>query len=127
MNSQYASDTNASMNVAEAILAANPDVKIIFTQSDEMGEAVSQVLEARGAAPGDIMIIGLDGTDEAIRTIAAGTNCMTATVYVDTVAIGRGCGNSIVDFLADGTKSDIITEYTLIDGSNAAEYVTEAE
>ena len=62
-----------------------------------------------------------------IRTIAAGTNCMTATVYVDTVAIGRGCGNSIVDFLADGTKSDIITEYTLIDGSNAAEYVTEAE
>ena len=127
VNSQYASDTNASMNVAEAILAANPDVKIIFTQSDEMGVAVSQVLEARGAAPGDIMIIGLDGTDEAIRTIAAGTNCMTATVYVDTVAIGRGCGNSIVDFLADGTKSDIITEYTLIDGSNAAEYVTEAE
>lgn len=59
MNSQYASDTNASMNVAEAILAANPDVKIIFTQSDEMGVAVSQVLEARGAAPGDIMIIGL--------------------------------------------------------------------
>ena len=127
VNSQYASDTNASMNVAEAILAANPDVKIIFTQSDEMGVAVSQVLEARGAAPGDIMIIGLDGTDEAIRTIAAGTNCMTATVYVDTVAIGRGCGNSIVDFLADGTKSDIITEYTLLDGSNAAEYVTEAE
>lgn len=127
VNSQYASDTNASMNVAEAILAANPDVKIIFTQSDEMGVAVSQVLEARGAAPGDIMIIGLDGTDEAIRTIAAGTNCMTATIYVDTVAIGRGCGNSIVDFLADGTKSDIITEYTLIDGSNAAEYVTEAE
>ena len=29
VNSQYASDTNASMNVAEAILAANPDVKII--------------------------------------------------------------------------------------------------
>lgn len=127
VNSQYASDTNASMNVAEAILAANPDVKIIFTQSDEMGVAVSQVLEARGAAPGDIMIIGLDGTDEAIRTIAAGTNCMTATIYVDTVTIGRGCGNSIVDFLTDGTKSDIITEYTLIDGSNAAEYVTEAE
>ena len=120
-------DTNASMNVAEAILAANPDVKIIFTQSDEMGVAVSQVLEARGAAPGDIMIIGLDGTDEAIRTIAAGTNCMTATIYVDTVTIGRGCGNSIVNFLTDGTKSDIITEYTLIDGSNAAEYVTEAE
>lgn len=51
MNSQYASDTNASMNVAEAILAANPDVKIIFTQSDEMGVAVSQVLEARGEPP----------------------------------------------------------------------------
>ena len=67
-----------------------------------MGVAVSQVLEARGAAPGDIMIIGLDGTDEAIRTIAAGTNCMTATVYVDTVAIGRDVykrqGHSWVQF-----------------------------
>lgn len=127
VNSQYASDTNAAMNTVEAILAANPDVKIIFTQSDEMGVAVAQVLEARGIAPGEVFIVGLDGTDEAIRNIAAGNTCMGATIYVDTVTIGRGCGTSVVNFLTDGTKSDIITEYTLIDAGNAADYVVTEE
>ena len=123
VNSQYAADTNAAMNVAEAILAANPNVKVIFTQSDEMGVAVAQVVEAKGIAAGDILIVGLDGTAEAISNIAAGSNCMGATIYVDTVTIGRGCGNSIVNYLTDGTKADVVTEYTLIDAGNAADYV----
>lgn len=123
VNSQYASDTNASMNIAEAILGANPNVKIIFTQSDEMGVAVAQVVEAKGIAAGDMLIVGLDGTNEAISNIAAQSNCLGATVYVDTVTIGRKCAESALNYIADGTKADVVTEYTLIDASNAAEYV----
>lgn len=125
INSQYATDTNASMNTAEAVLTANPDVKVLFCQSDEMGVAVSQVIQAKGIAAGDIFVIGLDGTDEAIKNVAAGDTCLGATVYVDTVSIGRSVGESIFTYLNSGEKQDVITQYTLVTAENAAQYVAE--
>ena len=123
VNSQFATDTNAAMNTAEAILAANPDVKVLFCQSDEMGVAVAQVLQAKGTAADEVFVIGLDGTDEAIKNVADPESSMGATVYVDTVTLGRGVGESIFKFLNDGEKEDVVTEYTLIDASNVSQYV----
>ena len=123
VNSQFAIDTNAAMNAAEAILAANPNVKVLFCQSDEMGVAVAQVLQAKGTAADDVFVIGLDGTDEAIKNVADPNSSMAATVFVDTVQLGRGVGESIFTFLNEGTKGDVVTGYTLITAENAGEYV----
>ena len=123
VSSQFATDTNAAMNTAEAIVAANPNVKVIFCQSDEMGVAVAQVLQAKGVAADDVFVLGLDGTDEAVKNVADPNSSMGATVYVDTVSLGRGVGESIFNFLNNGVKADAVTEYTLIDASNAAQYV----
>ena len=60
VNSQYATDSTKAMDVTEAILAANPDVKLIFCQSDEMGVAVAQTLEAKGVGKDEVMVCGLD-------------------------------------------------------------------
>ena len=123
VSSQFATDTTAAMNTAEAIVTANPNVKVLFCQSDEMGVGVSQVLQAQGVAADDLFVIGLDGTDEAIKNVADPNSSLKATVYVDTITLGNDIGESIFNFLNNGTKGDVVTEYTLIDASNAAQFV----
>ena len=123
VSSQFATDTPAAMNAVEGILAANDQLKILFAQSDEMGVAIAQAIQGRGIAADDFFIVGLDGTDEAIRNVASGTSSLAATIFIDTVNLGKGIGESILTFLKTGEKKDVITEYTLIDASNAADYV----
>lgn len=122
VNSQYATDSDTAMNQGEAILAANPEVNIIFTQSDEMGVAVAQAVTAQGKTSDDIMICGLDGTDQAIQAIASGSSPLQYTIYADPETLGQNIAKSVFTFFNDGTKSDVETIYTLIDGTNAKDY-----
>ena len=98
VNSQYASDTTQAMNLTEAILAADPDVKVIFCQSDEIGVAVAQTLESRGVDKDEIMVCGLDGSDEAINVIAGGNSTLQATVLADVNKVGENVGNAICNW-----------------------------
>lgn len=120
VNEQYAADTNGAMQQAEAIIAANPNVKIIFTQSDEMGVAVSQVLQAQGKE--GIFVGGLDGCEEAINVISSGTAPLQATVFSDIKKVGHGIGEAIINYVKDGSKNNVVTEYTLLTTDNAVDY-----
>ena len=122
VNSQYASDTTQAMNLTEAILAANPDVKVIFCQSDEIGVAVSQTLESRGIDKDEIMVCGLDGSNEAINVIAGGNSALQATVLADINKVGENVGNAICTYLTDGTTGNVSVDYVLINRDNAADY-----
>lgn len=124
VNSQYAADSTEAMNLTEGILAANPNVKVIFCQSDEVGIAVSQVLEGRGIGKDDIMVCGLDGSDEALNVIAGGNSSLSATVYADIDTVGKNIGEAICKYLSDGSKGDVVTQYVLVNRDNASEYVT---
>lgn len=121
-NSQYASDTTQAMNLTEAILAANPNVKVIFCQSDEIGVAVAQTLESRGIDKDEIMVCGLDGSDEAINVIAGGNSALQATVLADINKVGENVGNAICTYLTGGTTGNVSVDYMLINRDNAADY-----
>ena len=122
VNSQYASDTTQAMNLTEAILAANPNVKVIFCQSDEIGVAVAQTLESRGIDKDEIMVCGLDGSDEAINVIAGGNSALQATVLADINKVGENVGNAICTYLTGGTTGNVSVDYMLINRDNAADY-----
>lgn len=122
VNSQYASDTTQAMNLTEAILAANPNVKVIFCQSDEIGVAVAQTLESRGIDKDEIMVCGLDGSDEAINVIAGGNSALQATVLADINKVGENVGNAICTYLTGGTTDNVSVDYVLINRDNAADY-----
>ena len=122
VNSQYASDTTQAMNLTEAILAANPNVKVIFCQSDEIGVAVAQTLESRGIDKDEIMVCGLDGSDEAINVIAGGNSALQATVLADINKVGENVGNAICTYLTSGTTGNVSVDYMLINRDNAADY-----
>lgn len=125
VNEQYAPDSTKAMEVAEAIITANPNVKVIFCQNDEMGVAVSQILQGKGYGPEDIMVCGLDGTEEALNMIAGGSSCLSNTVFSDTKAVGRKVGESICQYFEDGSKTEVAAEYVLVGTDNAADYVTQ--
>lgn len=123
VNEQYASDTTKAMEVAEAIITADSDIKVIFCQNDEMGVAVSQMLESKGYSPEDVMVCGLDGTQEALNVISGGNACLRNTVFADTKTVGRKVGESVCQYFADGTKTEVAAEYVLVDKNNAAGYM----
>ena len=125
VNSQYATDSTKAMDVTEAILAANPNVKLIFCQSDEMGVAVAQTLEAKGIGKDEVMVCGLDGSEEALNVIAGNNSTLRSTVYANTKLIGQKVGEAICKYMTDNTAENVIAEYVLINSDNASEYVTQ--
>lgn len=68
-------DRTKGLTVAENILQANPDVKAIFAQNDEM--ALGAIGAAKSASK-DILVIGFDGTEDGIKAIQDGD--MAATI-----------------------------------------------
>lgn len=60
-------------SVTETILKANPSIKLIFAQNDEMGLGAAQAVEEAGKVPGkDVKIATIDGTKAALQALADG-------------------------------------------------------
>ncbi len=60
-------------SVMETVLAANPDIQLIFAQNDEMGLGAAIAVEEAGKVPGvDVKIATIDGTRNAIQALADG-------------------------------------------------------
>lgn len=59
-----------AVDVFENILQANPSIKAVYAQNDEMALGVVQVLEAAGRT--DIKVVGYDGQKDALEAIIAG-------------------------------------------------------
>ena len=68
-------DRGKGLTVAENILQANPDIKAIFAQNDEM--ALGAIGAAKSANK-QILIVGFDGTDDGLAAIKSGD--MAATI-----------------------------------------------
>ncbi len=68
-------DRTKGLTVAENILQANPDVKAIFAQNDEM--ALGAIGAAKSASK-DILVIGFDGTEDGVKAVQDGQ--MAATI-----------------------------------------------
>ncbi|KKK33862.1 D-ribose transporter subunit RbsB [Salinicoccus sediminis] len=54
------------LNVTQNILQANPDIEAIFAHNDEMA------LGALESAPDDVLVVGFDGSEDAINSVENG-------------------------------------------------------
>lgn len=68
-------DRSKGMTVAENMLQANPDIKAIFAENDEMALGAAS---AAKSANKQLLIIGFDGTADGIKAIQNGD--LTATI-----------------------------------------------
>lgn len=59
--------------VMETLLQAHPDVTVVYAHNDEMAIGAIQALEAAGRTPGgDVTIVSIDGTRDALQAIIDG-------------------------------------------------------
>lgn len=65
--------------LAQSLLQAHPNTTAIYAHNDEMAVGAITALEAAGKVPGkDVLVVSIDGTKDALTAIAAGK--MGATV-----------------------------------------------
>jgi ribose transport system substrate-binding protein len=98
------------LTVMENILQANPNVKAIFAQNDEMALGALEAIQAAGK---DIIVIGFDATDDAVAKVESGD--LAATVAQQPALIGEKAIEAAVKVLAgESVEANIPVELELI-------------
>lgn len=100
-------DRTKALNVTENLLQANPDVKAIFAQNDEMALGA---VTAVAALKKPIIVVGFDGTDEGMAAVKQGQ--MAATVAQQAAMIGAK-GVEVADKVLKGEAVDAYTPVEL--------------
>ena len=77
-------DRTKGLNVMENILQGNKDIKAVFAHNDEMALGAQKALEDAGM--NDIIVVGFDATEDAVKSVKSGK--MGATVAQQPDLIG---------------------------------------
>ena len=98
------------LTVMENILQANPNVKAIFAQNDEMALGALEAIQAAGK---DIIVIGFDATDDAVAKVESGD--LAATVAQQPALIGEKAIEAAVKVLAgESVEANIPVDLELV-------------
>jgi len=76
-------DRTKGLSVMENILQAQPEINAVFAHNDEMALGALTAVEASGR---DILVVGFDATDDAIKSVKDGK--MAATIAQQPALIG---------------------------------------
>jgi ABC-type sugar transport system substrate-binding protein len=98
-------DRETALNVADAIIQANPDVQAFYAANDGMALGVQQAVN-NNELMGEVLVYGTDGVDDALQSIAAGQLAGTASQYP--YAIGAMGVESCVALAQGATIPDFI-------------------
>ena len=113
-------ETEKGLNVATDILTANPDIAAIYCCNDNMALGAVEALRAQNLL-GEVIVLGVDGTGDAYKSIAAGE--LTATVDQFPAVNGQAAVEAAIRLLAGQELPRVIsTPIEVIDADNAADY-----
>jgi ABC-type sugar transport system substrate-binding protein len=119
---QAGNTPEAGMKAVETVLVKNPGLNIIVACNDAVALGAYNSMQAAGKKAGDVAIVGLDATAEALQKIK------DKTMYIGTVDIGpyeQGelfC-SSMVDILQNGPpKEPIYVDFVPVDQNNINNY-----
>ena len=119
---QNAVDVDSAMKATEAILQANPDVRIFITDSDDTGAiGAYEVLKAK-VDPADYYkygVFGADGVNQAIKYVKE-NGMYRATVDVHPEKVGATSVNMLIDWAAGKDIPNIAySEFKAVDYDTA--------
>jgi ribose transport system substrate-binding protein len=113
-------DRAEGLDVTENILQANPDIKGIFAQNDEM--ALGAVRALGGRAGSDVKVVGFDGIEDALKAIQSGK--MNATVAQQPDKIGSlGVENAMKVIDDKSVPKNIPVEVKLVTKENVSQFL----
>ncbi|PJN88257.1 ribose ABC transporter substrate-binding protein RbsB [Bacillus sp. mrc49] len=93
-------DRTKGLNVMENILQGNKDIQAVFAHNDEMALGAIEAIKAAGE---DIIVVGFDGNDDALKAVENGE--LKATVAQQPTLIGEEAVNAAEKILK-GDKVD---------------------
>ncbi|MEW6638020.1 MAG: D-ribose ABC transporter substrate-binding protein [Actinomycetota bacterium] len=113
-------DRAQALNVTENILQANPEIKGIFAQNDEMALGAVRALGER--AGNEVKIVGFDAIEDALQAIQDGR--MNATIAQQPDRIGAlGVENAVKAIEGESVPEEISVEVKLVTQENVSEYL----
>jgi inositol transport system substrate-binding protein len=93
----------------------------IVCANDQMALGCKESLKGAGIPVGDVLISGVDGTDEAIAAVADGS--MAQTILQDAPGQGEACFDALKKLIAgESVDSQIIVPFQSITSENVANY-----
>lgn len=99
-------DRAKGLNVMENILQGNSDIQAVFAHNDEMALGALQAIEATGK---QVVIVGFDATDDAVKAVNDGK--LAATVAQKPAAIGE----SAVQTAVKVSKGETVEQFIPVD------------
>lgn len=110
------SDRGKAVNVAENILSATSDVKIMYCTNDEMALGAYQAVEGKQKQD-DIFVIGFDGSPDALKSIKEGK--LGASLAQKPIEMGKKAVESLKTLFEGGTvDSNVYTDTQIVDSGN---------
>lgn len=91
-------DRTKGLNVMENLLASHGSAKAVFAQNDEMALGALRAIKASGK---NILVVGFDGTDDAVKAVNSGQ--LAATIAQQPEKIGE-LGVKVADKVLKGEK-----------------------
>lgn len=113
-----------AVSAMQDLLQANPDVKAVYAENDDMAMGALQVLAQNNRT--DVKVAGVDGLMEAVKAIANGDQYV-ATAMNDPAYEGMLAAQTALK-IAKGEKAPAFVDAgtTLLTKDNAKEYVSSA-
>ncbi len=103
-------DRAKGLSVMENILQAQPEINAVFAHNDEMALGALKAIEAAGK---DIMVVGFDATDDAVKAVEDGT--LAATVAQQPALIGElGVVNGLKVLTGESVEASIPVDLMLV-------------
>ncbi|MFC7404575.1 sugar ABC transporter substrate-binding protein [Georgenia alba] len=120
------SDRAEGRAVMADILTANPDVSVVFAANDDMALGALEAIKSAGLAMEDIMVIGVDGTSDAVSSMTAGE--LDASIAQNSFDMGRTVVEMTVQHLdGEQIEAQVDTGVTVVTPENAEEYGSQLE
>ena len=103
-------------------LSAGEPFQVIFANNDEMAIGAIQALKAGGMDMADVVVVGVDATQDALLALQSGD--LDATVFQDAAGQGAGALNAAIA-LANGESVDqtVFIPFQLVTADNVAEFL----
>ncbi|HLT85731.1 MAG TPA: sugar ABC transporter substrate-binding protein [Phototrophicaceae bacterium] len=115
------SDRAEGRSVMADILQANPEVSVVFAANDDMALGALEAIKSAGVDLEDILVIGVDGTSDAVDSMLAGE--LDASIAQNSYDMGRTSVELAVELLEGGTIEERVdTGVTVVTQDNAEDY-----
>lgn len=112
-------DRTQGLNVATNLLQANPNVKAIFAENDEM--ALGAIEALGGRAGSDVIVVGFDGTTEGLAAVDDGR--MAATIAQQPNQLGARAVEEAAKLLkGEDLEAEVPVDVVTVTKDNVGEF-----